>query len=140
MPTAVEFTLRIDGIAADSSNDHKGGIAVLSFSWGVAVDETGRKAGFQDLVVTKHVDRTSPALMLACAQGKHFRGATFEAVAMDDAGAPVGDTMLLKIEDVAVDYVRLMGNENGGDFPTEEIALNANKVSSLMLIPAVRTG
>jgi type VI secretion system secreted protein Hcp len=140
MPTAVEFILRIDGIAADSSNDHKGGIAVLSFSWGVSVDETGRKAGFQDLVVTKHVDRTTPSLMLACSSGKHFKAATFEVIAMDDAGMPVGNTMLLKIEDVSVDSVRMMGHENGGDFPTEEVSLNASKVSTLTLVPAVRTG
>lgn len=139
----IYMSLMIQGIEADGSvnQDHKGEINVLSFSWGASVPE--RKAGrgpansaFEDLVIVKHVDRTSPVLMLACAQGKHFKGASFMVMPTDQTNLNRGNAMMLKIEDVVVQSVRQMGNENGDDFPIEEVTLGSAKVTSFVVGPA----
>ena len=133
---AVDFFLKLDGMEGESHDaKHKGEIDIFSFSWGVSVPV--RKAGggpdnsvFEDLVIVKHVDRTSPQLMLACASGKHIKFATFMVVPTDENGAPRGNTMMLKIEDVVVESVRQMGHEHGGEFPTEEVTLEFGRLDS----------
>src|ERR1051326_9058411 len=114
MPTSVEMTIKIEGLDGPGM-DNKGEFEVLSFSWGASVPE--RKAGrgpanspFEDLVVVKHTDPFTPQLMLACATGRHYKEATFMVVAVDEAGRPRGNAMMLKIEDVVVESVRQMGN------------------------------
>src|SRR4051794_28833399 len=113
---AVDFFLKLDGIGGESQNsDHKGEIEVLSFSWGVSVREAANgggggggaaKATFDDLVIVKHMDRTSPALMLACSSGKHIKLATFAVVPAVQDGGGRGNMAMIKLEDVIVESVR----------------------------------
>jgi type VI secretion system secreted protein Hcp len=83
---AVDYFLKLTGIEGESNDQtHKGEIDILSFSWSetnpVTIGSAGGGAGagkvsFQDLHLTKHIDKSSPNLMLACAIGRHFADAT----------------------------------------------------------------
>ena len=81
---AVDMFLKLDGIKGEASDDkHKGEIDVLAWSWGASQSGTmhvgqgggGGKANFQDLSVTKWVDKSSHALLKAVATGQHVKEA-----------------------------------------------------------------
>ena len=72
---AVDMFLNLGPAIPGESIDkvHKGQVDVLAWSWGMAnIGTTQRgagKASFQDLTLTKYVDKSSPLLMLRCANG-----------------------------------------------------------------------
>ena len=79
---AVDMFLKLDGIKGESADHkHKDTIHIESFSWGMS--QTGAhgtgggggagKVSVHDISITKHVDKSSPALMLACCNGKHIK-------------------------------------------------------------------
>jgi type VI secretion system secreted protein Hcp len=68
-PAAVDMFLEVDGLQGESQDSkYKDAIDVLAFSWGVS--NGGGKPNFQDVSVTKYVDRTSPKLLEMVASGK----------------------------------------------------------------------
>ena len=76
---------KIGDIKGESTDaKHKDEIEVLSFSWGVATTPpTGGGAGggagkatFQDLTIVHPIDKATPALLQACATGRHLKDAT----------------------------------------------------------------
>src|SRR6476660_2723852 len=78
---AVDMFIKIDTVDGESKDSkHKGEIDVLAWSWGMSNSgsaHTGGGAGagkvnVQDLSFTKYIDKSSPDLMLACCNGKHF--------------------------------------------------------------------
>ena len=78
---AADMFLMLDGIKGESSDDkHKGEIDIESFSWGLAQQGSGQrgtgsgtgKVDVHDINITKKVDKSSPTLQLACANGKHI--------------------------------------------------------------------
>ena len=82
---AVDMFLKIEGEEVKGGakdHTHKGEIDVLAWSWGASNSgsfHTGGgggagKANFQDLSVTKYIDRASTALMLACNAEFRVRG------------------------------------------------------------------
>jgi type VI secretion system secreted protein Hcp len=69
-----DIFLEIAGIEGESQDrDHKGQIDVLSWSWGVSrsvdINSVGSSssASFNDFVITKRVDKSSPVLFGRCA-------------------------------------------------------------------------
>src|SRR5689334_13062976 len=77
--------LKIEGIDGESQDSkHKGEIQLESFSW--SEHQTGThaagggggagKVAMQDFHITKKIDKASPKLMLACADGEHLKKAT----------------------------------------------------------------
>ncbi len=84
---AVDMFIKIKDIDGESRDDkHKNEIDVLAWSWGMenpgsaSAPATGGgggagKANFQDLSITKWVDKATPPLMLHCASGKHIEEA-----------------------------------------------------------------
>jgi type VI secretion system secreted protein Hcp len=82
---ANDYYLEIEGIKGESKDEkHKDQIDVHSYSFGVhnagsfsagGGGGTGRST-FQDIQLTKGVDKASPKLMLACATGQHITKAT----------------------------------------------------------------
>src|SRR5919108_1868184 len=81
---ASDYLLEIDGIKGESKDSkHPGTIEVESFSWGAtnpgsAAHGGGGGAGkvvFQDLHFTMQVNKSSPLLLLHCANGKHIKKA-----------------------------------------------------------------
>src|SRR5215467_9287803 len=78
---AVDMFLKLDGIKGESKDHkHKDEIHIESFSWGVS--QTGSfgagggggtgKVQVHDISVTKFVDKSTAALFLHCASGKHI--------------------------------------------------------------------
>ena len=68
-PAAVDMFLEVDGLRGETRDSkYKDAIDVLAFSWGLS--NSGGKPNFQDVSVTKYVDRTSPTLMEMVASGK----------------------------------------------------------------------
>lgn len=78
---AVDMFLKLTGINGESLDAaHKGEIDISSYNWGLSNTGTFHRAGgggsgkadFQDISVTKWVDKATADLMLACANGKHI--------------------------------------------------------------------
>ena len=123
---AVDAYLEIEGIKGESQDDkHRDWIEISSFSWGtshaanIGSATSGAGAGkvaLQDLHFTKTVDKASPVLMLACANGKHFPTVTIE---MRKAGG--GPYITYILSDVVISSVQA---SSGGDNPTESVTLN----------------
>jgi type VI secretion system secreted protein Hcp len=106
---AVDYFLKIDGVQGESADaKHKGEIALESFSWGETNTVSGPGGGggggsgkvqVQDLIVTMHVSRASPKLMLACATGKHHKEAV---LTVRKAGKSQQEFLIFKFKDVIV--------------------------------------
>jgi type VI secretion system secreted protein Hcp len=124
---AVDVFLDIDGIKGESTDhDHKGGIDVLSFSWGLTNDVSPTRAGnvsVHDISITHRMDKSSPGLMFSCASGKHITEAT---LTVRTAGKPPLEYMKIKMEDVLVSSYQAGGHSSG--IPTGEFSLNFSKI------------
>ena len=81
---AFDAYMEVDGIKGEATDDkHKDWIALTSYSIGVSQPTTGAGAGQgglvsgranpQQLQVTKLIDKSSPALALACCEGKALK-------------------------------------------------------------------
>jgi type VI secretion system secreted protein Hcp len=88
-----------------TERDHANSIEVLDFNWGVlnavpragAQMVAGNRPEFQDLVITKPLDKATPILALAAAEGRMIQEAelVFYAQASDDE--PTGTIRLTRV-------------------------------------------
>jgi type VI secretion system secreted protein Hcp len=131
---AFDAFLKIEGIEGESSNSkHKGEIEVLSFSWNIKqtiVSGGGGgggagKAELSDFNIVKHIDKASPALMVAVCTGEHFRDALF-TVEEPRGGRGGAAFMKIKLSDVLISSFQTGGG--GSDQPTDQVSLNFAKV------------
>jgi type VI secretion system secreted protein Hcp len=132
---AFDAFLKIDGIEGESSNNkHKGEIEVLSFSWNIKQSIAGGGAGgggagkaeVSDFNIVKHIDKASPALMVAVCSGEHFRDAMF-TVEEPRGGRGFGAAFLkIKLSDVLISSFQTGGG--GGDQPLDQVSLAFAKV------------
>jgi len=135
---AVDMFLKVDGIKGESHDDkHKDEIDVLSFSFGV--EQTGYfsggggggagKASFQDLVITKEEDKSSPILMLKCATGEHIASAL---LTVRKAGGTQQEYYKVKLSDLLISSFKNAGtNETGGGIREsliETVSINYSKI------------
>lgn len=129
---AVDMLLKIEGVDGESKvKDHEGEIDVLSWNWGMSQSGTmhlggGGGAGrvnIQDISLTKYVDKSSPALMRGCCNGKHFDEAT---LVVRKAGEDPLDYVTIKMVPVMVTSVST-GGSGGEDRLTENVTLNFGK-------------
>src|SRR5690349_17049726 len=106
---AFDYFLRIDGIPGESTDvKHKDEIEVLSWSWGEthpasAAAGSGGGAGkvdMGDFGVVARVSKASPALLLACASGKHLKSAVLAG--RRGGGKAQGDFLTFSLADVLV--------------------------------------
>jgi type VI secretion system secreted protein Hcp len=126
----VDLGPTIPGESRDST--YAGKVDVLAWSWGMSNSGTlsggvGAGAGtnkFQDLTLTKYVDKASPPLMLACAKGTHL--ATAKLI-LRKAGEGQYKYIEITMTDVLVTSVST-GGSGGEDRLTENITLNFGKV------------
>ncbi len=109
---------------------HANQIDVLSWSWGLSnsgsVAGAVGKANFQDLSLTKYVDKSSPKLMLDCASGAHLPTATLYCLKSIGAGKPY-EYVKITLTEVQVTSVST-GGSGGQDRLTENVTLNFAKV------------
>jgi type VI secretion system secreted protein Hcp len=129
---AIDYFLRIDGVPGESLDaKHKGEIDVESWSWGEAHPAPpgggGGGAGkvqMQDFNFTARFSKASPNLMLACASGKHFKGAVLTA---RKAGKGQQDFLTFSLSDVLVSAYQTGGAE-GEVVPGDSVSLNFAKI------------
>ena len=123
----------IKGETQDKTHSKDGGIDILAWSWGMSQSGSfhsgagggAGKANFQDISVTKWIDKASPNLMLSCATGKHIDDAT---IIVRKAGEKQLDYIKIKMEEVMVTSVST-GGSGGEDRLTENVTLNFAKVT-----------
>jgi type VI secretion system secreted protein Hcp len=121
------------GIPGESTDSvHKDQVDVLAWSWGMSNSGSAQvgggagagKVSVQDLSVTKYVDKSSPLLMLHCANGAHIAKATLY---VRKSGATPVEYIKVIMTDVLVTSVST-GGSGGEDRLTENISLNFAKV------------
>ena len=129
---AVDYFLKIDGIQGESRDDgHKDEIDIESFSWGETQSGTfavgggggSGKVSMQDFHFTMPVNKASPALFLACAQGNHIKNAILTC---RKAGRDQQEFLKVTMNDVLVSSFQIGGAE--GVVPTDQISLNFAKI------------
>lgn len=131
---AVDYFLKIDGIAGESADSkHKGEIDLQSFSWGASNAgsfATGGgggagKVAMQDFHFVMKINKASPKLMLACANGEHIKKAV---LVCRKAGKEQQEYLKVTFGDILVSSYQTGGSGGGDVFPTEQISLNFAKV------------
>ena len=130
---AVDMFIKIGALKGESRDKtHKDTIDVLAWSWGMSNSGSAHvgggagagKVNVQDLSFTKYIDKSSPDLMLACCNGKHFDNAT---LTVRKAGENPLEYLKLTLEELIVTSVST-GGSGGEDRLTENVTLNFAKV------------
>jgi type VI secretion system secreted protein Hcp len=139
---AVDYFLKIDGIAGESTNlKYKEYIVLDSFSWGetntghattgagAGAGASGGHVSFQDFHFTSKISKATPPLMLACASGKHLANAILIGLRTGQTETNAGQFQFLKytLTDVLVSSV-LEGGSGGSELPVDQISLNFVKI------------
>jgi len=122
----------IEGETKDKVYSTKNAIDVLAWSWGMSQSGTfhggggggAGKANFQDISVTKYIDKGTPNLMFAVATGKHIGEAN---LIVRKAGGVQENYIHIKMTDVMVTSLST-GGSGGEDRLTENVTLNFAKV------------
>ena len=131
---AVDYFLKIDGIEGESQdNKHEGEIDIESFSWGatqsgtIAVGGGGGagKVSMQDFHFAMGVNKATPILFLACAQGDHIKNAILTC---RKAGEEQQEFLKITMSDVLVSSFQIGGSGAGDVVPTDQISLNFAKI------------
>ena len=126
---AVDMFLKIDGIKGEAIDDkHKDEIDVLAWSWGASQSGTTHigggsgagKANFQDISVTKWVDKSSHALLKAVAVGSHVKECL---LTVRKAGEKPLEYIKLTMKNCLISSVST-GGSGGEDRLTENISIN----------------
>ena len=131
---AVDMFLKIEDLKGESADDaHKGEIDVLAWSWGASQSGTmhtgggagAGKANFQDVSVTKYVDKSSHALLKAVAVGQHIKSAL---LTVRKAGEKPLEYIKLTMKNCLISSVST-GGSGGEDRLTENISINFGNFS-----------
>ncbi|MCG6942508.1 MAG: type VI secretion system tube protein Hcp [Thiohalocapsa sp.] len=127
---AVDMFLDIEGEIAGEAQDkeHKDEIDVLAWSWGMSQSGSfhvgggggSGKANFQDISVTKYIDKSSPILMQYCSNGDHFPSAK---LTVRKAGKEPLEYLTIQMKKVLITSVST-GGSGGEDRLTENVTLN----------------
>lgn len=130
----VDYFLKVDGIEGESADSkHKNEIDIESFSWGATQGGTfsaggGGGAGkvhFNDFHFVMKINKSSPKLMLACADGEHIKKAVLTC---RKAGKEQMEFLKLTLSDVLVSSFQTSGSGHGDVLPMEQISLNFAKL------------
>jgi type VI secretion system secreted protein Hcp len=133
---AADMFLMLDGIKGESTDDkHKGEIDIEAFSWGLAQSGSGHrgtgsgtgKVDVQDIHITKKIDKSSPTLQLACANGKHI---TKGKITLRKAGENPLEYLTIDLDSVFVSNYQLSYSAGSLDVPNETFGLNFVKIKT----------
>jgi type VI secretion system secreted protein Hcp len=131
----VDYFLKIDGIDGESTDEkHKGEIDLISWSWGETNSGTSDSGGgggtgkvtMQDFNFVMKVNKASPKLMQACAQGEPKPKAILTC---RKAGKDQQEYLVITLSDVVVSSYRT-GGSPGDILPTDQVSLNFAKIES----------
>ncbi len=130
---AMDIFIKIGALAGESvDKKHTGDIDVLAWSWGMSNSGSTHagsgsgagKANVQDLSFTKYIDKSTPDLMLAACNGKHFDKAV---LVVRKAGETPLEYLTVTMTEVLITSVST-GGSGGEDRLTENVTLNFGKV------------
>jgi type VI secretion system secreted protein Hcp len=130
---AFDAFIKIDGIEGESTDGkHQDWIEVLFHDFGISqkVSRTASSAGgasserasFQDFNFIKLLDKASPQLALACADGTHINEIVIE---LCRAGTEKIKFMEYRMGNCIISKFVA---ESGGDFPFEKVGINYGKI------------
>lgn len=130
---AFDAFVKLDGIEGESTDSkHSSWIEITSCDMEIhqTISTTASSAGgagaertdFSDLSFTKLLDKSSPMLAVACAQGTHFNTVTIE---LCRAGTEKIKFLEIKLTNSFISSIALSA---GGDFPSETVTLNYGKI------------
>ena len=126
---AVDMFMKIGDIKGESTDKkHPDQIDVLAWSWGISNSGTTHqgggggagKANVQDLSFTKYIDKSTPDLLLATCNGKHYDSAT---LIVRKAGEKPLEYLKITMTEVLITSVS-QGGSGGEDRLTENVTLN----------------
>ena len=129
---AVDMFIKIGDIKGESKDGtHKESIDILAWSWGLSQSGTFSQGGgggagkvsVQDISLTKYVDASSTALMLAACKGTHIKQAT---LTVRKAGDKPLEYIKITLDSVLVSSLST-GGSGGEDRLTENVSLNFAK-------------
>jgi len=130
---AVDVFFKLGDVKGESEDHkHKGSIDVLAWSWGVSnsgnthvgTGSGSGKVNVQDLSFTKYIDVSTPDLLLAACNGKHYKEAV---LTVRKAGEKPLEYLKITMEDLSVTSVS-MGGSGGEDRLTESVSVNFGRV------------
>lgn len=133
---AADLFLRIDGIPGESQDaTHRNWISLQSFSFqaasgGVAAQPTGNarlasRTAFQDITLTKTLDKSTAALLGHMAEGKNIPSAQINVL---KSGPRPALAMEIYLEDVTIASQAISSSSDSTDIPSESIALSYSKI------------
>ena len=126
---AVDMFLKLDDVKGESKDSkHKDEVDVLAWSWGMSQSGTTHMGGgggagkvnVQDLSLTKYVDKSSPNLIMATCNGKHYKEAL---LTVRKAGEKPLEYIKVTMKEVLVSSIST-GGSGGEDRLTENVTLN----------------
>jgi type VI secretion system secreted protein Hcp len=123
------YYLKIENYPGESTaKDHENQIEVQVVSWGlsqsltvVSPSNSTARATFQDVDFEMRANRSSGALMLACAQGTHLKDAVFFA---RKEGSEAKDILEIKLSDVLISSI----SDVDSDEFLQRVSLNYGKI------------
>ena len=130
---AVDFFLKIDGIAGEATDSKHGGeIDLLTWSWGETNSGShgtgggsgAGKVSMQDFSFTMRVNKASPKLFLACASGQHIPSALLTC---RKAGKHQQEYLKISFTDLLLSSYQTGGSE-GDVVPVDQISFNFAKI------------
>lgn len=130
----VDYFLKIDGIEGESHDSkHKGEIDVESWSWGEAQSGThaagggggAGKVAMQDFHFVMKINKASPKLFLACADGEHIKKAVLTC---RKAGKEQQEFFKITLSDLLVSSFQTGGSGHNDIVPTDQISLNYSRI------------
>ena len=124
---AQDIFLCIDGLEGETADArHPGCMDVLAWSWGASNSGGAGKVNFQDLSLTKYIDKASPDLMQHTATGAVFPKVEL-LIHKTCAECKDPAYFTLKIQEAIVSSVST-GGSGGEDRLTENVTLNYSKI------------
>jgi type VI secretion system secreted protein Hcp len=129
----VDYYLKIDGIDGEAQDaKHKNEIEIESWSFGASnsadVGTGGLGAGkvkFDDFNFVMKVNKASPKLMLACADGEHIKKAVLTC---RKAGKDAQEFLKYTFSDCIVSSFHQGGSSQGNIVPVDQISLAYSKI------------
>jgi len=132
---AVDMFLKFDGDkfkGESRDKSHTAQVDILAWSWGMSNSGTAHMGGgagagkvnVQDVSVTKYVDSSSAALLLACATGEHVPTAQLW---VRKAGTTPLEYIIITMTECLITAVTT-GGSGGEDRLTENVTINFAKV------------
>jgi type VI secretion system secreted protein Hcp len=126
--------VKFDGIDGESQDDgHKDWINLLSFSQGqyippssVGAGTAAARAVFEEIILTKELDKASPKLAEAVCKGTHFRKVEIH-LARPLSGGPTSTYYTCELENAVITSYHIDASTED-PVPTEQLSLNFEKI------------